>query len=225
MTFDRRPRTPASALFHATTAEAVREVNRQADVALDGVTGAFQHVPTVTPAKGTDPVNRPTRLTDRPQRLLGRRLRSGLLAASLTVVGLTGLGAASASAATSCDLDVCVVIPDTVATPVGVVTITVSDTRVVTVQLAPVTPNTLVLGIPFALPSGPPTLPGYSRTSIQTGGGEVDIDAVLSPPGPPNRFALPNVAIISIHPPNPCRVSTRGTLVTFTPIRAVGATG
>jgi hypothetical protein len=162
------------------------------------------------------------------ERPMDRRRRTtplAMLTAALSIVALTGLGAPAASAATSCDLDVCVIVPDTVQTPVGSATVTVSATNVVTVQLAPITTNTLVLGIPFAIPPGPPALPGYSRTSIQTSGGEVDIDAVLTPPGPPNRFALPNIAVISIHPPSPCRVSTRGTLVTFTPVRQVGATG
>ena len=32
-------------------------------------------------------------------------------------------------------------------------------------------------------------------------------------------MAMPNLAIISIHPPGPCRVSTTGSTVTFTPIQ------
>jgi hypothetical protein len=31
-------------------------------------------------------------------------------------------------------------------------------------------------------------------------------------------FALPDLAIVSIHPPSPCRVSISGTTVVFTPI-------
>jgi hypothetical protein len=165
-----------------------------------------------------------TRL-QKPTERLPRRVTAAMLAAGLSIAALTGLGAVPASADTVCTGDVCVVVPDAVPTPVGSVTISVSAANVVTVQLAPTVPNTLVFGIPFSIPPGPPGLPGYSRTSIQTTGGLVNIDTVVSPPGPPNRAALPNLAVISIHPPGPCRVTTRGTLVTFTPIRTVGATG
>jgi hypothetical protein len=99
----------------------------------------------------------------------------------------------------------------------GPVTVTVSAGNVVTVQLAPAAPGGLVFGIPFAIPPGPAALPGYARTSIATAGGEVDIDTVLTPPGSPSRFALPNLAIVSIHPPGPCHVRTNGTTVVFTP--------
>jgi len=163
----------------------------------------------------------------RQQRRTGRLRRTvsfAMLVAGFSITALTGFAAPAATAATSCDLDVCVIIPDTVQTPVGAVTVTVSAANVVSVQVAPTVACTLVLGIPFAVPPGPPALPNYSRTSVQTTGGEVDIDTIAIPPGPPCR-SLPNVAIISIHPPSPCRVSTRGTLVTFTPIRPVGATG
>jgi hypothetical protein len=146
-----------------------------------------------------------------------------MVALGLTVTAIAGLGAAPANADVVCTGDVCVVTPDTVATPVGEVTVGVTSAGVVSVRLAPTTPNTIVVGIPFSIPPGPPGLPNYSRTSIQTSGGLVDVDAIAIPPGPPARFALPNVAIISIHPPGPCRVSTRGNVVTFTPIaRATG---
>ena len=133
---------------------------------------------------------------------------------------LSAAFAAPASAASVCDpgTDICVVVPDTVQTPLGPVTVTVSAENVVTVQLTPTAPNTVVFGIPFAIPPGPPGLPGYTRTSITTTGGVVNIDTFLVPPGPPGRFALPNLAIVSIHPPGPCRVSANGTTVVFTPI-------
>jgi hypothetical protein len=110
------------------------------------------------------------------------------------------------------------VITDTAQTPVGPVTIAVSAANVVTVQLLPTTPSTQVIGIPFAIPPGPPGLPGYARTSITTAGEVVDIDTFLAPPGTANRFALPDLAIVSIHPPGPCRVRTSATTVVFTPI-------
>jgi hypothetical protein len=149
----------------------------------------------------------------------GHRLGSVMLAAGLTAGILTGLGAVPASAGTVCDLDVCVSHPDTVQTPLGPVTVTVSATNVVTVQLAPTATNTLVFGVPYSIPPGPPGLPGLTRTSIDTTRGLVTIDTFLQPP---NRLALPNLAIVSIHPPNPCRAATSGTTVVFTPILPPG---
>ena len=124
-----------------------------------------------------------------------------------------------ASAASVCapGADICVVITDAVQTPLGPVTVAVSAANVVTVQLTPTAPNTLVIGIPFAIPPGPPTLPGYTRTSITTAGGVVNIDTFLPRQGR-QGVARPNLAIVSIHPPGPCRVRTSGTTVVFTPI-------
>jgi hypothetical protein len=148
------------------------------------------------------------------------RIGSLLLAVALTASALTALAAAPATAATACDpgSDTCVILPDTVQTPLGPVTVTVSTGNVVTVQLDPTAPNTLVFGIPFAIPPGPPAAPQYVRQSIVTAGGIVNIDTILAPPGPPRLFAMPSLAIISIHPPGPCRVSANGTTVVFTPI-------
>ena len=114
----------------------------------------------------------------------GRRVASLLLAAGLTVSAMTALAASPASADSVCapGSDTCV-ITDTVQTPLGPVTIAVSAANVVTVQLTPTAPSTLVIGIPFAFPPGPPTLPGYARTSITTAGGVVNIDTFLAPPG------------------------------------------
>jgi hypothetical protein len=148
-----------------------------------------------------------------------RRIAALMLVAGLTAIAPVALLAAPASAVSVCDpgADTCVVSQAT-QTPVGLVTVTVSAENVVTVQLAPTSANTLVFGIPFAIPPGPP---GYVRTTITTAGGDVIIDAF--PPGPPTRFALPGLAIISIHPPGPCRVRTSGTTVVFTPIIAPGS--
>jgi hypothetical protein len=151
----------------------------------------------------------------------GRRIAS-LLLSVLTAATLAGLAVVPASAAVVCTGDICVVEPDVVQTPLGPVTVTVSDANVVTVHLDPASPNTLLLGIPFALPPGPPTLPGCpggcSRTTIDTSGGLVTIDEIQIPPGPPGRIALPSLAIVSIHPPSPCRVRISRTTVVFTPI-------
>lgn len=163
-------------------------------------------------------MNGPATRHGRTPRPLRRRLGSVTVAMGMTIAAVAGLGAAPASADVVCTGDICVITPDTVQTPVGTVTVTVSAADVVSVRLAPSVPNTLVAGIPFSIPPGPPGAPAYNRVSIQTSGGLVDIDTISIPPGPPARFALPNVAIISIHPPGPCRVSTRGDLVTFTPI-------
>ena len=165
-----------------------------------------------------------------PHRLasFGRRLGPLVLAAGLTAGSLAGLAATPANADTCADS--CVVVPGTVQTPLGLVTVTASAANVVTVHLDPSAPNTLVFGIPFsfpagtscAIPPGPPCIPGYARTTISTSGGLVIIDTFQTPPGPPNRFALPNLAIISIHPPGPCRAHTSGTTVVFTPITPPG---
>jgi hypothetical protein len=168
------------------------------------------HVPSRTASSPASP----------PGKRTGRLVALLLLAVSLTASVLTAVAASPAAAATACDpgSDTCVVTPSTAQTPLGPVTVTVSAENVVTVQLAPTAPGTLVLGIPFAIPPGPPALPGYARTSIATAGGEVDIDTFLAPSGSPGRFALPNAAIVSIHPPGPCHVRTSGTTVVFTPI-------
>jgi hypothetical protein len=156
----------------------------------------------------------------------GRTVASLLLAAGLTVSAMTALAASPAWAASVCapGADTCV-ITDSTQTPVGPVTITVSAANAVTVQLTPTAPSTLVIGIPFAFPPGPPTLPGYARTSITTAGGVVDIDTFVAPPGAANRLALPNLAVVSIHPPGPCRVRTSGTTVVFTPVIPPGPPG
>ena len=104
-------------------------------------------------------------------------------------------------------------------------TVTASPTDVVTVHLAPTAP-TVVFGIPFGFPAGPPTVPGYTRTSINTAGGLISVDTIQIPPGAPGRFSLPNIAVISILPPGPpCRATTSGTTVVFTPIIPPGPPG
>jgi hypothetical protein len=91
-----------------------------------------------------------------------------------------------------------------VPTPLGLVTVSVSAANVVSVHLEPSATNTLVFGLPFSYPPGPPSLPGYARMA---------------------RFAVPNLAIISIHPGNPCRSRTIGNTGTFTPIYPPGPPG
>ena len=158
-----------------------------------------------------------------PRRRPSRRVASLLLAAGLAVSAMTAFAASPASAASVCDpgTDICV-ITDSVQTPLGPVTIAVSAANVVTVQLTPTTQGTLVVGIPFAIPPGPPGLPGYTRTSVTTAGGVVNIDTFLPPPGTATWFALPGIAVVSIHPPGPCRVRTIGTTVVFTPVYPPG---
>jgi hypothetical protein len=156
----------------------------------------------------------------RPRSTRRRRIKQAVVA---TVFGAGLLFAAPvspAAAAVVCDSggDNCVIVPDVVTTPLGPVTITATAANVVTVQLAPTYANTLVFGVPFAMPPGPPSLPGYSRTTFASTGGLVVIDTILTPPGPPNRLAFPNLAVVSIHPPSPCRVATTGFTVVFTPV-------
>jgi hypothetical protein len=175
----------------------------------------------------SDPPHQPANRPASPARKRsGRRVASLLLAAGLTVSAMTALAASPASAASVCapGADICV-ITDSVQTPVGLVTIAVTAANVVTVQLTPAAPRTLVAGIPFAFPPGPPTLPGYARTSITTAGGVVSIDTFLVPSGAANSLALPDLAIVSIHPPGPCRVRTSGTTVVFTPVIPPGPPG
>jgi hypothetical protein len=166
-------------------------------------------------AMPTVPQEATMRCGKRPRRLAA----SLLLAAGLTSGALTAFAASPANAASVCDpgADTCVV-QQTAQTPLGPVTVSVSAQSVVTVQLTPIAPGTLVFGIPFAIPPGPPNLPGYARTSITTSCGLVNIDTFQPPPGQPNRLAFPNLMIVSIHPPNPCRVRTSDTTVVFTPI-------
>jgi hypothetical protein len=150
----------------------------------------------------------------------GHHVASALVVFGLTASAVTALTVSPANAVSVCDPgdDVCVVGPDTAQTPLGPVTVAVSAANVVTVQLTPTAPGTFVFGIPFAIPPGPPGLPGYARTSIATADGVVNIDTFLTQPGQPGMFALPDLAIVSFHPPSPCRVSISGTTVVFTPI-------
>ena len=156
--------------------------------------------------------------------LFGRRLGSLVLSAGLTAGVLAGLAGAPVSASSVCDPggDTCVVYPDAVQTPLGIVTVTTSATNVVTVHLAPSTPNTLALGIPFSIPPGPPCRIACARTTIDTPGGLVAIDTFQFLPGRLGSSTLPSLAIISIHPPGPCRATTTGTTVVFTPIYPPG---
>jgi hypothetical protein len=151
-----------------------------------------------------------------------RRAWRGLLTAGFAaVITVSGLAAVPASAATVCTADACVVVPDTLQTPLGLATVTVSTTNVVTVGFVPTTPNTLVIGSPFTLPPVAGCPGGCSRTSISlvTTAGVVNIDTIVFPPGPPGRFTLPNLVIVSLmFPPGPPgRVHTQGTTVVFTP--------
>jgi hypothetical protein len=167
-------------------------------------------------------------LTIAPGQRPGRLAASLLLAVGLAAGALTAFAASPASAASAvrtasavsaCDpgADFCVV-PQTAQTPLGAVSVAVSAGNVVTVQLTPIAAGTLMLGIPFAIPPGPPGLAGYARTSITTSCGLVNIDTFQSAQGLSGRFVLPNLVIVSIHPPNPCRVRTSGTTVVFTPV-------
>src|SRR5450432_1049017 len=147
-----------------------------------------------------------------------RSARSLVLASAIVAVSILGM-APAAHADAVCG-DTCVVNPG-VQTPAGLVTVTATAANIVTVHIDAAKPNTLVIGIPFSYPPGPPVLPSHARTTIATlAAGTVNIDTVVFPPGPPTRPAPPNLVIISIHPPSPCRVQTTGSTVTFTPIAA-----
>ena len=153
------------------------------------------------------------------------RLTTSALIAGLGVAAILGCGVTAAVADSVCipGGDVCVVVADTVSTPLGPVTVTTEVTNVVTVHLAPTSPHTLILGVAFAYPPLPSGLPGYTRTSITTSAAVINVDTIAIPPGPPGRTALPNLAIVSIHPPGPCRAVTSGSTVVFTPVAAAGS--
>ena len=145
----------------------------------------------------------------------GRRLGVGLIAAGLTI-GALAQGAAPANAYVVCsdNQDACTAYPDTVQTPLGLVTVTVNtDTNAVTVELAATAADTRVVGIPHGIAAGANSAAGFTRTSIDTAGGLVNIDTFLHPPSP----IRPSLALISIHPPSPIRAITTGTTVRFFP--------
>ena len=148
-----------------------------------------------------------------------RALATLAATAGLAILTLCLTGTA-ASAATVCDPggDNCAIVPDTVQTPLGIVTVTISSTNVATVQLTPIISKVRVFGVPFGYPAAPSSISGYARTSISTTAGLINIDTILIPPG---RFSPTNISIISIIPPGPpCRATTTGTTVVFTPITA-----
>lgn len=152
-----------------------------------------------------------------------------LLAALGLLAGLFTIGAGSVSAAVvweDCPIP-------SITTPLGTATVAVSALNVVTVDFAATDPShTFVAALPFAIPPGPPcrltggavsVAPGppcFVRNSLATSGGTVNIDTVSIPPGP-SVFPFSSLAIISIHPPSPCRMTvTRtatDTIVVFTP--------
>jgi hypothetical protein len=155
--------------------------------------------------------------------MLKSRLVRGLGAVSLVAALSVVATGPPALADVVCTGDQCVVTGTVVDTPAGQVTVTVTAANVVTVALVPVS-RTFMFGVPFAVPPGPPCLPAAAvcitdtRTSLTTAGGDIAIDSVMIPPGLPGRIALPNLVVVSIHPPSPCRSKTVGTTVTFTPI-------
>lgn len=152
---------------------------------------------------------------------LTRTSRTVRLVLVSTVAALASAGVTVwAGADTICTADVCFV-NQSVSTPAGPVTVSADANNVVTVHLTPTNPNTIVIGVPVQIPPGPPTLPGYTRTSVTTVAGTVNIDTFFFPPGPLFVPNFPAIVMISIHPPGPCRVFTVGTTVTFTPINAL----
>ncbi len=46
----------------------------------------------------------------------------------------------------------------------------------------------------------------------------VNVDTLVNAPGAPALLAPPDLTVISIHPPGPCRARASGYTVTFTPI-------
>jgi hypothetical protein len=143
---------------------------------------------------------------------LTQAVTRALGAAALILV--SGLAVTSPAAATfTCNQDTGICTDDSIVqTPLGQVDISVSASNVVTVHLTPLQPRTSVVGIPQGHPPSP-IKSGFVRTSVETIGGTVDIDTT--------QQGNANLAIISIHPPSPCRAITQGDTVVFTP-RALG---
>ena len=141
---------------------------------------------------------------------------SSLLAAALLLLALPG----TASADTVCtSVDVCP--GQTVQTPLGPVTVTADPTNAVTVRFIPTDPIRII-GIPSdPIIPGNPVVPGNPvrlfRTTVDTTGGAVTITTVQRPQLPGLGAPL-NLAIVSIHPPSPCRETVSGTTVVFTPL-------
>jgi hypothetical protein len=143
--------------------------------------------------------------------------RSLVVATAIAVVPMVGLAAPARADAICSDC----VNSQVTQTPAGVVTVSVTPDAIVTVHVDPISPNTFVFGLAFQYPPGPTVLTAYQRTSVTIQSvGTVNIDTIVYPPGPPVRPTFPNIVIISIHPPSPCRVQTVGSTVTFTPINA-----
>ena len=152
----------------------------------------------------------------RPMRVLA----AFAFSAALALPG--GVLLANAAAADTCSGDPACS-GTTLTTPAGPVTIRVNATGVATIVLTPIS-RTLVYGVPFPLPEPPIAgCPGgctrYARSSIDTAAGFIVIDTIVYAPGSPGFFFTPpNLALVSIHPPSPCRATTVGNTVTFTPI-------
>lgn len=148
---------------------------------------------------------------------LARRMARRSLSILATVgllVGLLTVGSTAVSAALPCQD----CLPPSISTPLGTADVTVSATNVVTVVFTPTDPvHTYVVGVPFSYPPGF----GFARNSLVTAGGTVNIDTVSLPPGSPSFGRFTSLAVISIHPPSPCRLtltrSATSTVVVFTP--------
>jgi hypothetical protein len=139
--------------------------------------------------------------------------------ATVALAVVSWLSCAVPAAADTCPVgsDTCTT-GQPIQTPAGTVTVSAGANNVVTVVFTPSKPNTLLFAVPFAIPPGPPGIPALTRTTVVTAAGVVNIDTVAIPPGPPARFSLPNLVIVSIHPPSPCRVAVNGYTVVFTPV-------
>lgn len=138
----------------------------------------------------------------------------GLLVSLLAVPG-------TASAATGCGVDACP--PETMTTPLGTATVTVYA-NVVTVDFFPPDPiRPFVTALPRSYPPDPILWLGFTRTSLVTAAGTVNIDTRLVPPNPilPLLGTFNGLAVVSLAPLVPMRVSVTRTpthtTVVFTP--------
>lgn len=138
------------------------------------------------------------------------RIRSTAALGVAFIALVTSAGLMSPAFATfTCNQDTGVCTDESVVdTPIGPVDVSVSESQVVTVHLTPTYPHTVVKGVARSHPPSP-IKSGFVRTSVVTTGGTIDIDT--------RHRSKANIAIISIHPPSPCRATTTGSTVVFTP--------
>jgi hypothetical protein len=153
-----------------------------------------------------------------------RPVHSLRIARLLALLGLVGslLAAPATVSAAGCGpfVEFC---SDTINTPLGTANVSVDTANVVTVDFIPPNPiRPFVTALPLSISPNLVLSLGFTRFSLPTRAGTVNIDTRVIPPNPIlGQFS--GLVVISIIPTDPCRVSVTRTLtdtiVVFTPIR------